>query len=423
MDLTQLSQMVAWLDEEHRRDREEIARLDQRLQSMTIENQEQARRIQELEGRLASTQAQLTQFAQIQQALQQLKNEVIVLLDKQTEARLQAERELERARMSDREAFARTMAEIRKELTRLGRIEEELTTRQAEDQRLGEMLLALRQSVNNFSKDLDDRTRTLPYMVEQRAQDNKRIAQLQAEHVELMKRTDALAAKSPALEERISRLERELQKIQPIPDQLRAEQHAFLESQRVADVERTRQMAVWEAEFLQQRELIEKQTGASARRSRPNTKRPAARSRALEEFQAAMIRDQKASRRTTTPGRRAPAQGAGRVAGRKRAALEEGNVALGLQPPGATEDQPETGRPLPTDRKGRGAPPARDRSTLETARTAGHAATPGGAAPARRGRPGAGGTAQARRTIAEASCASSAPPATWITASLLWCWP
>jgi uncharacterized coiled-coil protein SlyX len=63
MDLTQLSQMVAWLDEEHRRDREEIARLDQRLQSMTIENQEQARRIQELEGRLASTQAQLTQFA------------------------------------------------------------------------------------------------------------------------------------------------------------------------------------------------------------------------------------------------------------------------------------------------------------------------------------------------------------------------
>ena len=86
MDLTQLSQMVGWLDEEHRRDREELAKLGQRLQSITVENQEQARRIQELEGRLASTQAQLTQFAQIQQALQQLKNEVIVLLDKQMES-------------------------------------------------------------------------------------------------------------------------------------------------------------------------------------------------------------------------------------------------------------------------------------------------------------------------------------------------
>jgi len=292
MDLTQLSQMVAWLDEEHRRDREEIARLDQRLQSMVIEDQEQSRRIQDLEGRLASTQAQLTQFAQIQQALQQLKNEVIVLLDKQSEARLQGEREVERARMSDREALARGIAEVRKELPRIARTEEELVARRAEDQRLGEMLLALRQSVNNVSKDLDERTRTLPYMVEQRAQDNKRIAQLQAEHVELLKRTDAVAAKPPVLEERISRLERDLQKIQPIPEQLRTEQQAFLETQRVADVERSRQITVWEAEFLQQRELIEKQVV----RLREFTAQYEAAGRAiktLEEFQASMIRDQR----------------------------------------------------------------------------------------------------------------------------------
>lgn len=292
MDLTQLSQMVAWLDEEHRRDREEIARLDQRLQSMVIENQEQSRRIQDLEGRLANTQAQLTQFAQIQQALQQLKNEVVVLLDKQSETRLQSEREIERARMSDREALARGIAEVRKELPRIGRAEEELVSRRAEDQRLGEMLLALRQSVNNVSKDLDERTRTLPYMVEQRAQDNKRIAQLQAEHVELLKRTDAIGAKPPVLEERIGRLERDLQKIQPIPEQLRTEQQAFLEGQRVADVERSRQMTVWEAEFLQHREQIEKQ----AVRMREFAAQYEAAGRAiktLEEFQASMIRDQR----------------------------------------------------------------------------------------------------------------------------------
>jgi hypothetical protein len=292
MDLTQLSQMVAWLDEEHRRDREEIARTDQRLQSMVIENQEQSRRIQDLEGRLASTQAQLTQFAQIQQALQQLKNEVVVLLDKQSETRLQSEREIERARMSDREALSRGIAEVRKELPRIGRTEEELVSRRAEDQRLGEMLLALRQSVNNFSKDLDERTRTLPYMVEQRAQDNKRIAQLQAEHVELLKRIDLVSAKPPVLEERISRLERDLQKIQPIPEQLRTEQQSFLETQRVTDVERSRQMTVWETEFLQQRELIEKQVV----RLREFTAQYDAAGRAiktLEEFQVSMIRDQR----------------------------------------------------------------------------------------------------------------------------------
>ena len=292
MDLTQLSQMVTWLDEEHRRDREELAKLDQRLQSMAIEKQEQARRLQDLEGRLASTHAQLSRFTQIEQALQQLKNEVVVMLDKQTEARLHAERESERARLSDREALSRSVAEIRKELSRVSRIEEDLVTRQAEDQRLGEMVLALRQSINVVSKDLDERTRSLPYMVEQRAQDNKRIAQLQAENVELLKRTESTANRVPLLDDRMQRLEKELQRIQPIPEKVRQDQQIFLEAQKLTDVERTRQMDQWVQDFATQRDLIEKQN----LRIREFDARYEAAGRAikaLEEFQAQIVHGQK----------------------------------------------------------------------------------------------------------------------------------
>jgi chromosome segregation ATPase len=292
MDLTQLSQIVTWLDEEHRHDRDELAKLEQRLQSMALENQQQARRIQELEGRLASTSAQLTRFTQLEQALQQLKNEVGVMLDKQTESRLAVDREVERMRSSDREAFSRSLAEIRKELPRLPRIEEELTTRQAEDQRLGDMLLALRQAVSNLSKDFDERTRTLPYMAEQRAQDNKRIAQIQAENVELMKRSDALSGKASMIEERIQRLELELQRLQPIPDQLRQEQQAFFEAQKLADTERARQMVEWTGTFAQQQDLIAKQV---ARQREFETRYDAAGRalKGLEEFQGQLTRDQK----------------------------------------------------------------------------------------------------------------------------------
>jgi murein DD-endopeptidase MepM/ murein hydrolase activator NlpD len=292
MDLTQLSQIVTWLDEEHRHDRDELAKLEQRLQSMALENQQQARRIQELEGRLASTNAQLTRFTQLEQSLQQLKNEVVVMLDKQTESRLAADREAERARSSDREAFSRSLAEIRKDLPRLGPIEEELSTRQAEDQRLGDMVLALRQAVNNLAKDFDERTRTLPYMAEQRAQDNKRIAQIQAENVELLKRSDALASKASMVEERVQRLEIETQRLEPIPDQLRQEQHNFIEAQKLADTERVRQMAGWAEDFARQQELIEKQVA----RLREFEKRYEAAGRALkslEEFQGQLARDQK----------------------------------------------------------------------------------------------------------------------------------
>lgn len=292
MDLTQLSQMVTWLDEEHRRDRDELAKLEQRLQSMALENQQQARRIQELEGRLASTAAQLTRYSQLEQAMQQLKNEVAVMLDKHDEERLLAEREAERARMSDREVLSRGIAEIRKELLRLSRLEEELANRQAEDQRLGEMLLTLRQAVNNLSKDLDERTRTLPYMAEQRAQDNKRIAQIQAENVELLKRSDALATKEAMLEERTQRLEQEVQRLQPVPDQMRRDQQAFIEAQKVADAERARQMAEWAEEFATHRAAFEKQV-ARMREFEVRYEAAGRALKALEEFQGQLSRDQK----------------------------------------------------------------------------------------------------------------------------------
>jgi len=193
--------------------------------------------------------------------------------------------------MNERETFARSIAEIRKDLLRLGRIEEALVTRQAEDQRLGDMLLALRQAVNNVSKDLDERTRTLPYMVEQRTQDNKRIAQLQAEVVELFKRADALASKLLIMEERDQRLERELQRILPVPEQVRRDQQTFIEAQKVSDADRARQMAEWETAFAQQRELIEKQT---VRMREFGTQYEAAGRalKALEEFQLRLTRDQ-----------------------------------------------------------------------------------------------------------------------------------
>lgn len=292
MDLNQLSQMVTWLDEEHRRDREEIARLDQRLQNMAIEKQEQSRRIQDLESRLASTQAQLTRFTQIEQALQQLKGEVVVLLDKQVEARLTAERESERARVSDREALSRGVAEVRKELSRISRLEESLVNLQAEDRRLGEIALAQRVAIGNVTKDLDERTRTLPYMIEQRAADNKRIAQLQGENTELLKRAESAVARLTVLEERLHRLEKDLQKIQPIPEQLYQDQKAFIESVKLSDVERDRQMGVWEQAIGEQKTAIEKQV-VRLREFEARYEQAGRALKAIEEFQAGVLRDQK----------------------------------------------------------------------------------------------------------------------------------
>lgn len=259
MDTDQLTQMVTWLDEEHRRDRGEIAKLQQRIESQATEIVEQARRVQELESQLASTQAQLVRFNQVDQALQQLKNELVLMLQRQDEQHAKDLREAERLRAGEREAAARNIAEVRKELPRFGRIEEELQQRKVEDQRLTEIVLTLRQQLNGINKDIDERTRSLPFLMEQRTQDNKRIAQLQQETVELFKRTESASGKLQLLESNQQRTERGLTTIQPIPAQIREEVVSFVESQKLKDAERDRQMVRWDEEMEQQRAGIELQ--------------------------------------------------------------------------------------------------------------------------------------------------------------------
>ena len=75
MDNAQLAQIVTWLDEEHRRDRAEISRLQQQIESQAADIVEQNRRVQELEGRLASTIAQLGRFTQLEQQIESIKQE------------------------------------------------------------------------------------------------------------------------------------------------------------------------------------------------------------------------------------------------------------------------------------------------------------------------------------------------------------
>ena len=230
MDLTQLAQMVTWLDEEHRRDRAEIARLQQRIEAQSADIIEQARRVQELEGRLASTQAQLTRFNQVEQSIANTKSELVGLVERAYEERVAGQRELERARMSDREMLSREVSEVRRELPRIARLEESIQVRVVEDERLCELIMGVRNQIGGLAKEIEERTRQIPFLVEQRTSDTKRIAQLQQETVELFKRTEATAGRIPLLDELIRKTGQEIEKLPPQIDQLREEQVKFMET-------------------------------------------------------------------------------------------------------------------------------------------------------------------------------------------------
>jgi hypothetical protein len=256
MNLNQLTQMVTWLDEERRRDKTDLAKLQQRVESQSAEIAEQARRIQEQEGTLARTRAQLTKFTQLETALSQLREELVLLVERYDEQRRKAQVDADRVRRVEQESQTRALGEMKKELQKLPRHEEELQLRRAEDQRLGEEILTLQQRVADFGRDLENRTRNLPYLEEYPRQNAKRIAELQEETPELFKRSEAHSSKLQLLEELVRKSERRIEEQDLLGGELRQEQKEFFESIRLSEQQRVRQMGEWVEQMEENRQKM-----------------------------------------------------------------------------------------------------------------------------------------------------------------------
>jgi len=258
MNLNQLNQMVTWLDEERRRDKTDLGKLQQRVESQSAEIAEQARRIQEQEGRVARTRAQLTKFPQLEKALDQLRDELVLLVERYDEQHRKAAVDAQRVRRVEQESQTRALGEMKKELQKLSRHEEELQQRRAEDQRLGEGLLSLQQRVADFGRDLENRTRNLPYLEERPQQNAKRIAKLQEETPELFRRTDAQSTKLQLLEELVRKSDQRIGELDLQGIELKQEQQEFFESLRLAERDRDRLMGEWTEQMEEQRQKMEK---------------------------------------------------------------------------------------------------------------------------------------------------------------------
>lgn len=250
MDMGQLTQMATWLDEEHRRDKAELIRLQQRVESQEGELHDQSRVIKDLEGRMVTMQSQLLRSAQIEAALQQLKDEVVQMFSQADERRQQERRESERVRAIERDNVSKALNEIRRDLQRLPHINEEVALRKAEQQRLGESLLNMQQTVGALSKEVDNKVRGIPFLEDGRQQDAKRIAQLQQESLEALKRTEQQGSRLQMLEDAIPRQERQTTELKELVAQLRVSQRDFVEGQLLETEQLKRRMGEW-AETLE----------------------------------------------------------------------------------------------------------------------------------------------------------------------------
>ncbi len=251
MEHSQLSQMVTWLDKEHQRDRGELNQLQQRIATLATEREEQAERILQLESELSTLRTYVDRVAQIEGYFERFKHEMTTMLEQSEVRRQQVQRDGDRVRQVEIDNVTKAISEIRKEVEKYRRYDEELAARRADTQRLSESIARLQQQMMDAGKDKDERARNLGYLEEQRRQDNKRIAELQAHTSEVAKKVELHISRLQLLEQFPPRLG----ELKTSIEEVRLLQSKDVERTQFQDAQRERQMKSWneQAELQRQR--------------------------------------------------------------------------------------------------------------------------------------------------------------------------
>jgi len=243
MDIEQASKTIQWLDDERRKDRQEITALQERLAAVTAENTNLARRLQALETDLQTVSNNVQKTTKIDVLLEGYRKEMARQVEELDRRRADADREAERLRKIERDAINKSLAELRKNLEGIPKIEREIGGRKEEEARVARLIAELQLRVGDFNKHVDERNRAVTVLDEGRRQDVKRIVDLGAETVDLRKRIDDSRGKLEILEDMARRTDARLAEVFTAENERKAAQAQWLEAQAVVQTERDRAWA------------------------------------------------------------------------------------------------------------------------------------------------------------------------------------
>lgn len=238
MENNQTAKMVAWLDEERRKDKAVITRLEERSASQQALISDQTRRIMELENQITSMRTAILPISTFDEAITRLRMEFNANFEQLESRRSNVDLDIKKLRDTDREQIMRAVEELRQEM--ITRIDQAMEPRRVEEERLSRVAVELQNYANNLSKGLEDFERSLTFLEEQRRQDTRRISEINSEVAEVAKRVDSQLPKTELLEELSRRNERRITEIAPKLVEMRQQRQDWMEEQALADQQRER---------------------------------------------------------------------------------------------------------------------------------------------------------------------------------------
>lgn len=255
MELDQVLKQMDWLDEERRKDKDMIAKQEDRIISMQGIQDATRQQIKDLSGEITRLSAVVARMDRFDEALFQQKigvNQQFEELEKQFKKH---EEEVEKMRRVEMRGIDNNIGEMRKELEPIAGMRRGLEARVDEERRLARLIEELQLKVQDIQRSEEEYSRTYRLIEDGRRQDSKRLVDLQGEVTALRKRSDEHRGQGELMSTNFRKLEGRLGEQLNVEAERREVQAAFLDKQALQQAERESIWKEWQLRF----ETIENQ--------------------------------------------------------------------------------------------------------------------------------------------------------------------
>ncbi len=242
MDLQQALRMIEWLDEERRRDKNTIAKLEERMLQQQERTEQLTRNLNGLENEQNNMRSLFMPADHETDLIEHIRLETRQMIEAVEAKRLAAEREAERRQEFTREMATRPLRELNERLDKIEQNMDDLAAARAERDRVASALSLVQQRIDDISKKMEDPERRVTFLEEQRRQDNRRIADLQGSVPDLQKTIDSVKLKGERIEALSLANEKRVIEIQNAERTRREELQVFIDQQSLITQQRDQQM-------------------------------------------------------------------------------------------------------------------------------------------------------------------------------------
>jgi chromosome segregation ATPase len=251
LETEQIDKRVSWLDEQRRKDAQEVTRLEELLEALNESARQQSQQLRDLAGEVARIPALEARIRQYDETIAKHRSEILKQLDTQDERRIAREKQLESLRTIDQKRVAEEVQELRDKLKGMDRIDEALEVRKREELRISRAIDGIEQKISQAAVAIEDEQRAVSGIKEAGEKNNQRINELENRGSSMSKRVDELRSLIDSSEDQLRKLATRAEVVEVSEKELRQSQNLWTEQQAAKLAEFERAWIAWEKRFAE----------------------------------------------------------------------------------------------------------------------------------------------------------------------------